>query len=186
MAQISVVWKEVPRAWGKECWECCGRVVMLTAWAFKDAALTMVIRDRQTQRRNGHGERAGSRGLAKDRGVRFAVLVIQSCLILCDPMDCIHGILQARILEWVAIVFSRRSSQPRDQTPVSCIAGRFFTISHKVCWEVSKTSTSFQVSCLEEPCYFGYSLTGKTETTYRCSWAVSEILRKTEPRKAGA
>ena len=40
----------------------------------------------------------------------------------------VHGILQARILEWVAIPFSRGSSQPRDQTQVSCISGRFFTI----------------------------------------------------------
>ena len=53
---------------------------------------------------------------------------------LCDPMDCsppgsaIHGIIQARILMWVAIPFSRGSSQPRNQTRVSCIAGRFFTI----------------------------------------------------------
>ena len=60
--------------------------------------------------------------------------VAQSCLTLCDPMDCglpgssIHGILQARVLEWVAISFSRRSSQPRDQTRVSRIAGRHFTI----------------------------------------------------------
>ena len=62
------------------------------------------------------------------------VKVIQSCPALCDPMDysllgsSIHGILQTRILEWVAIPFSRGSSQPRDQTQVSCIAGRFFTI----------------------------------------------------------
>ena len=52
------------------------------------------------------------------------------CPTLCDPMDCsppgssVHGILQARILEWVAISFSRGSSQPRDRTWVSCIAGR--------------------------------------------------------------
>jgi len=47
---------------------------------------------------------------------------------LCDPMDYIvYGILQARILEWVAFPFSRGSSQPRDQTQVSRIAGRFFT-----------------------------------------------------------
>ena len=46
----------------------------------------------------------------------------------CDSMDCtVHEILQARILEWVAIPFSRRSAQPRDQTRVSCIAGGFFT-----------------------------------------------------------
>ena len=62
------------------------------------------------------------------------VLVAQSWLTLCDPMDCstpfssIHGILQARVLEWIAISFSRGSSQPRNRTGVSCIAGRFFTI----------------------------------------------------------
>ena len=60
--------------------------------------------------------------------------VTQLCLTLCHPMDCsppgssVHGILQARILEWVAILFSRGSSQPRDQTQVSHIAGGFFTI----------------------------------------------------------
>ena len=52
----------------------------------------------------------------------------QSCLTLCDPMDSTaHGILQARILEWVALPFFRGSSQPRDQTQVSLIASRFFT-----------------------------------------------------------
>ena len=56
--------------------------------------------------------------------------VAQSCPTLCDPVDCIlpgssvHGILQARILEWVAISFSRGSSPPRDKTQVSHIAGR--------------------------------------------------------------
>ena len=55
-------------------------------------------------------------------------------LTLCDPMDCslpgssIHGILQARRLEWVAISFSRGSSWPRDRTWVSRIAGRHFTV----------------------------------------------------------
>ena len=58
--------------------------------------------------------------------------VAQSCPTLCDPMDCslpgssIHGILQARVQEWVAISFSRGSSQPRDRTRVSCIPGRRF------------------------------------------------------------
>ena len=57
------------------------------------------------------------------------VKVIQLYPILCDPMDyAVHGILQARILEWIAFPFSRGSSQPRDQTHVSHIAGRFFTI----------------------------------------------------------
>ena len=60
--------------------------------------------------------------------------VAQSCLTLCDPMDCslpgssVHGIFQARILEWVAISFSRGSSWPRDRTQVSRIVGRRFTI----------------------------------------------------------
>ena len=64
---------------------------------------------------------------------RLKVLAAQLCPILCNPMNCsppgsfLHGILQARILEWVAIAFSRASSRPRDQTWVSCIVGRFFT-----------------------------------------------------------
>ena len=50
-----------------------------------------------------------------------------SCLTLCNPIDCtVNGILQARILEWVAFLFSRGSSQPRAQTQVFHIAGRFF------------------------------------------------------------
>ena len=61
----------------------------------------------------------------------MCVLVTQSCPTLCDPLGCsppgssVYGILQARIL--VAISFSRGSSQCRDQTCISCIAGRFFT-----------------------------------------------------------
>ena len=60
----------------------------------------------------------------------------QLCLTGCNPMDCslpgssVHGILQARILKWVAMPSSRGSFQPRDQTHIvceSCIAGRFFT-----------------------------------------------------------
>ena len=62
------------------------------------------------------------------------VLLVQLCLTLCKSMDCslpgssVHGILQTRILVWVAIPFSRGSFQHRDQTWVSCIAGRFLTI----------------------------------------------------------
>ena len=60
--------------------------------------------------------------------------VTQSCLTLCDPMDCslpsssVHGIFQARTLEWVAISFSRGSFQPRDRTQISHTAGRRFTV----------------------------------------------------------
>ena len=68
-------------------------------------------------------------------GVCVCVCVVaQLCLTVCDPMDycsppdsSVHGILQTRILEWVAIPFSRGSSRPRNQTQVSCVAGRFFT-----------------------------------------------------------
>ena len=66
-------------------------------------------------------------------------------LTLCDPMDysppasSVHGILQARILEWVAIPFSRGSFQPRGWTQVLCIEGRFFTIwATKEAQEVGK------------------------------------------------
>ena len=58
---------------------------------------------------------------------------LQSCLILCNPMDCsppgssVHGILQAGILEWVAVPYSRGSSRLRDRNHVSCFAGKFFT-----------------------------------------------------------
>ena len=64
--------------------------------------------------------------------VCYHSVVAQSCPTLCNPMDCslpgssIHGIHQARILEWVVISFSRRSSPPRDRTRVFCIANRFF------------------------------------------------------------
>ena len=60
--------------------------------------------------------------------------VAQLCPTLCDPMDCslqhssVHRIFQARVLEWVAIFFSRGSSQPRDRTWVSHIVARCFTI----------------------------------------------------------
>ena len=59
------------------------------------------------------------------------VLVAQSCTTLCDPMDfsppgsSVHGLLQAKILQWIGISFFRGSSRPRGQT---CIAGRFFTL----------------------------------------------------------
>ena len=64
----------------------------------------------------------------------WVVLVAQQCQTLCNPKDCslpvssVHGNLQAKILEWVATSSSRRSSQHRDWTQVSCLAGRFFTI----------------------------------------------------------
>ena len=83
-------------------------------------------------------------------------LVAQSCLTLCDPMDCsppgssVHGILQARTLGWIAMPSSWGSSQPREWTQVSCIAGRFITIwvtreAHN-CWNWRESVSSN--SCL--------------------------------------
>ena len=70
--------------------------------------------------------------------VCVCVLVAQTCLTLCNPLDCsppgssVHGILQARILEWVAIPFFRGSSQPRDRTYVSCISRQIlFYLRHQ-------------------------------------------------------
>ena len=71
----------------------------------------------------------------------------RSCLTLCNPMDCsppdssVHGIFQARILVWVAISFSRRSSWPRDRICVSCISciGRWI-LYHWATWELLRTN----------------------------------------------
>ena len=77
-------------------------------------------------------------------------LLAKSCPTLWNPMDCslpgssVHGISQARVLEWVVISFSRGSSQPRDQTWVSCIAGGFFTD-----WATGK--------CLIDLCHYASS-----------------------------
>ena len=82
------------------------------------------------------GERASHR-LTPNMCEKHTCSVAKSCQILCDSMDCslpgssVHGILQARMLEWVAISSSRGSSRPRDRTPGPCcisyIAGEFFT-----------------------------------------------------------
>ena len=73
---------------------------------------------------------------------------LQSCQTLCDPMDCsppgssVPGILQARILEWVAMPSSRGSSQPRDWTHVSCIS----SIGRRVLYHLCHLGSSFKVS----------------------------------------
>ena len=80
-----------------------------------------------------------TRRITKNINIYFHIIyqfssVAQLCPTLCDPMDynlpgsSVHAILQARILEWGAIPFSRGPSQPRDQTQVSCIAGRLFAV----------------------------------------------------------
>ena len=88
---------------------------------------------------------------------------LQVCLTLCDPTDCrppgssVQEILQARILEWVAISFSRGSSQPRNQTQVSSIAVRLYQLSYKesphvsiLLFKISHLSASmYQCPCSE-------------------------------------
>ena len=88
------------------------------------------------------------------------MLVAQSCLTLCDPKDSsppgssVHGILQARILEWIAIPFSRGSSWPRDWTRVSCIARQIlYLLSYRQVldanypWSLVKSGFSKSISC---------------------------------------
>ena len=72
--------------------------------------------------------------LSHNTPMKVKVLKAQLCPTLCSLIDCsmpgssVHGISQVRLLEWIAIFFSRVSSQPRDWTQISCTAGRFFTI----------------------------------------------------------
>ena len=81
---------------------------------------------------------------------------LQSCPTLCNPVDCsppgfsVHGILQARILEWVAIPFSRGSSRPRDQTQVYCTAGRFSAVWATEAVLNQEAAFHFEVSSTEE------------------------------------
>ena len=84
---------------------------------------------------------------------RVCAKSLQSCPTLCDPMDCsppgssVHGISHAKILERVAISSSRRSSLSRDQTCVSCIAGRFFTIEPPWRPSIRVTILKFEGGC---------------------------------------
>ena len=90
--------------------------------------------------------------------------VAQSCPTLCDPVDCrppgssVHGILQARILEWIAISFSRGFSWSRDRTHFSCIAGRCFNLWAPREWANNKRflTDSLSPACV---CSFSLSLT---------------------------
>ena len=92
------------------------------------------------------------RSLVKDPIVMWGlkVLVPQWCLTLCDPVDCsppgssVHGILQARILEWVAIPFSRGFSWPRDQTHISCLGRQI--LYHRATWEATYLVMQFRHS----------------------------------------
>ena len=109
-------------------------------------------------------------------------------LTLCDPMDyTVHGILQARILEWVAFPFSRGSSQPRDKTQVSHIAGGFFTswaprcviikvllvsqLASPALWEESLNVTAESILCPSPwPCGVAPGRSSFTTSKYLSLW----------------
>ena len=106
-------------------------------------------------------------------GLKVKVLVIQSFPTLCDPMDCspsgstVNGILQVKILEWVAILFSKGSSLPRDWLQVSWIVGRFFTI-----WATREAQTNLGVTQMgHEPTILGCFIVvrGKLESSMEAS-----------------
>ena len=105
---------------------------------------------------------------------QWKVLATQSCLTLFDPMDgnlpgsSVHGILQARTLEWVAIPSSRGSSWPRDWTQVSCIAGRFFTN-----WDSREWKSIYNFSSRDN-----HISSNQANLTGKRGWASHERLRK--------
>ena len=107
--------------------------------------------------------------------------VAQSCPTLCDPMDCslpsssVHGTFQAIVLEWVAISFSRGSSQPRDRIQVSCIVDRCFTA-----WatrEVCTYSIWMQFWCLR--------FENRVTPTFPLLFATDNVCRWCGPQAAG-
>ena len=101
----------------------------------------------------------------------------QSCPTFCDPMDCspsgfssINGILQARILEWVAIFFSRGSSWPRDQTQVSHIAGRLFTL-----WATRESLMMVMLNIFSRTCGHLHVFIGKMSTQILCPFFIHTV-----------
>ena len=108
---------------------------------------------------------------------KSACLVTQLYLTHCDPVDCsppgssVHGILQTRILEWVAILFSRGSSQPRDQSHVSCIAGRFFAL-----WATRETPN--KIKSIVYKLLAKEGLAGDGQSCYDSSWTNLIIYEK--------
>ena len=106
--------------------------------------------------------------------------VAQLCPTLCDPMGCslpcssIHGIFQARVLEWAAFSFSRGSSWPRDRTWVSCIVGRCFTV-----WATREVSigpcSPWNLWRRIHPCLFIAS--SDLPTIFASPWRVNALLQ---------
>ena len=109
------------------------------------------------------------------------LLFTKSSPTLCDPMNCsspgfsVHGISQARVPEWVAIPFSRGSSQPRDQTQVSHIGGRLFTVraTREALLTMPKPLTAWiTTSCGK------FLMRWEYQTTWPASWEICIQVKK--------
>ena len=108
----------------------------------------------------------------------YCYLVTQSCPALCDPMDCslLGNSVQARLLEWVAISFSRGSSKPRNRIQDSCIAGGFFTTRASLVAQLVKNmpvmwETWVQSLGWEDPLEKGKA-THSSILTWRIPWTI--------------
>ena len=120
----------------------------------------------------------------KTQNLKSTIVAVEllSCLTLCDPMDyslpgfSLLGIFQARILEWVAISFSKGFSWPRDGSRVSCIAGRFFTI-----WAKKSTIPPFKnKQTNSKPEFVKCSCSDQTRS---CSGKKKEAVKQTQTRE---
>ena len=104
--------------------------------------------------------------------------VAQSCPTLCDPVDCslpgssVHGIFQARILEWVAISFSRGSSWPRDRTRVSRIGGRHLNLwaTREALMKLKLKYSGQRANSLEKTLMLGKIEGGRRRERQRMRW----------------
>ena len=110
--------------------------------------------------------------------------VTQSCLTLCGSMDCsppgssVHGVLQARIPEWVAILFSGGFTRPRDQTGASCTAGDLGSVPRSGRSPGEGNGYPLQYSCLENPMDRGAwraTIQGVSKSNVDCSLPGSSV-----------
>ena len=95
------------------------------------------------------------------------------------PGSSVHGILQARTLEWVAISFSRGSSQPRDRTQVSCVAGRFFTnwaMEYSVQFSCSVVSDSVTPWIAARQASLSITISNSHPSSWWCHPAISSSI----------
>ena len=119
---LSKLWEIVK---DKEAWGCC------SPWGHKELDMTQQMKNNQPLP---NVATRSSKINVGNRSLEVTCMCTELCLTLCEPMDyslpssSVHGILQERILKWVAISSSRRYFQHRDQTWVSCIAGGIFSI----------------------------------------------------------